>query len=191
MKDLEQLPSIFTPEEAMKHGISAYTLKKLLKDGLLEQPDRGIYVKSTADDFGERTDFLIAIKKIHTKSAICLTSALIYHHLSEAVPSTVWLLVDAKTRSTKHGISLLRKKDPKWDVGIVDDGSILVTNIERTLIECLIFKNKVGYNEAYYALKTALDKTAPKTTINKIIQESINLDLFDRIKLILEPFLYE
>jgi predicted transcriptional regulator of viral defense system len=188
---LDSLPDVFNSEDALKAGVTPYLLSNLVNDGDVEKIERGLYKKSDAEDFGEWTSFVIASKKVHQKNAICLISALVYHKLAEVIPTTVWLLVDFKTRSTKSGISLLRRREPSWNIGIIKDGLLLVTDIERTLVESMVFKDKVGYNEAYYALKKALDKKNPLTTPKQIIERAKELGFYHLIQKPMEPFIYE
>ena len=189
--DLNNLPEIFTLKEALKLGLTPYILAKSVSDGFLEKIDRGIYRKNADEDLGEWTSLVLASKKIEHQNAVCLLSALVYHKLTEAIPHTVWLLVDFNVRSKRPGISLFRRRDAKWSIGIIKDGPLLVTDVERSLVESLVFKNKVGYNEAFYALKKALDKKRPLTSVAKIMERAKQLQCEHLIHKSLEPFIYE
>ncbi len=191
MKELEKLPDFFTPKEASTRGVTPYMLSKMLSEGLLEKADRGVYKKSEAVDLGEWTGFVAASKKVGHQNAICLLSALVYHKLAEAVPTTVWLLVDFNVRSTKEGITVFRRRDPHWNIGILKDGPILVTDLERTLVECLVFKDKVGYNETFYALKKALNRNNPMTRASLVLDRAKALGAEHLIQKSMEPFIYE
>ena len=187
-KKLDLLPDTFTSNDAVNVGISQYHLYKLLNEKLIEKIRRGVYRKLAAEDLGQWTWYEIASKKVSQKNAICLLSALEYHHLAEVMPEMVWLLVDFNTRSTKSGITLFRRREPKWSVGIDQDETILVTNIERSIVECLVFKDKVGPNESYYALKTALKEK--KTTVSKIMAMAERLGVKNKLMPHLEPYIY-
>lgn len=191
VKELEKLPDIFTSEDALKKGITPYVLSKLVVGGHIEKLERGVYKKLEMEDLGEWTGFAEASKKVRQRNAICLVSALVYHKIAEVIPNTTWLLVDINTRSTKSGITLFRRKDPLWKVGILKDGPILVTDLERTLVECLVFKEKVGYNEAFYGLKMALNKKNPMTTPTQILDRAKDLGEDHLIHKTMEPFIYE
>lgn len=188
---LNKLPEIFTLREAVKAGFTYYSLAKLVAEDVLEKIDRGIYKKSSTEDLGEWTSMVKASKMIRQKNALCLISALVYHKLTEVIPTTVWLLVDFNTRTTRPGITLFRRRNPMWGIGIIKDGPILVTDLERTLVECLMFKTKIGPNETFYALKRALDKKRKLTTAEKIIERAKELGLYHTIQDVMETFIYE
>lgn len=187
-KLLKKLPDTFGSDAAFRLGISPYCLSKLVKSGLIERIYRGVYRKTGGKDQGLWSHYEVASKKVVKKNAVCLLSALEYHHLSETMLNYVWLLVDQGTRSKKEGICLFRRRSPRWDIGMIKNKNFMVTNLERSLVESLVFKKKVGPNESFYALKTAL--TEKKTKVSKILKMAEKLDLRERIQPLLDPYIY-
>lgn len=188
IKGLDQVADTFSYREALKVGIDSYRIRILIHNGLIKKIRRGIYKKVNSEDQGQHDSYIIASKKINQKNAVCLISALEYHHLTEQMPQNIWLLVDFNTRTTKEGVTLFRRRNPMWDLGIEKVDSFLVTDLERTIAESLYFKVKTGINEAYYGLEHALKQS--KTDVSKIISIAKKLGYYEKIKSNLEPYIY-
>jgi predicted transcriptional regulator of viral defense system len=155
----------FTTREAESHGVTLYQLKKLVAMGSVDQISRGIY-RASGEDFGPEAQFQVATLRVGLPSAICLLSALEYHHLTDKIAKRTWILVPASKRTTDRSLKVFRARDPKWKIGIQKEDGFFITNIERTLVDCLIQKRLLGTNTGIEALRLALKEK--KTTLHKI-----------------------
>lgn len=82
--ELERLPMAFSYRYARDRGVSKRRLYRWRDEGLLEVVGRGLYRKADAPP----ADLdLIEIAQRATEATLCLTSALVRHNLSDAIPA--------------------------------------------------------------------------------------------------------
>jgi len=174
---------IFSFKEAQGFGVSQYQLNRLIKTGLVEKIAHGQY-RDTKLIHEPELDYRMAIATVGIPSAVCLLSALVHYQLTDTIPKKVWILVPQKIRRRNPRLRLLRKRDPQWKVGIIHQNGYAITNIERTIVESLLFHRFIGKNEAIGALKRALKSKA--TTPQKIYTMARLLKVDARIHLYLE-----
>ena len=183
---MDKLPSIFTTQDAIKHGTSKQQLKKMLIAGTIFRIRRGIYCTTRPNQVAY-TKFITTTKKVGPPSAICLRSALEYYHLAEH-EDTVWLMAPFEKRCSIQNIHLLRRRNPRWTIGIDQRDGFCITNLERTLVEVLSYPTKIDKKDAVYALKLAIKQR--KTDLHKIIHMASRLKLIKRITPIIEILLF-
>ena len=92
---------------------------------------------------------------------ICLLSALRYYNLTTQAPFQVWLCIKKGDRAPNidyPSIQIVRSRETE-DFGVistqVDGVPVLVTDIERTVVDCFKFRNKIGIGVAIEALTEA------------------------------------
>src|SRR5262245_28259055 len=76
------------------HGFQREYLVRLLHQGLLERPARGLYVLADADP-GEHRSLLEVCKRV-PHGVVCLLTALRFHRLTTQSPFEVWLAISKK-----------------------------------------------------------------------------------------------
>jgi predicted transcriptional regulator of viral defense system len=185
-KKLQQEP--FSPREAKKLGVDRNQLAKLLRDGVVVRVAYGIYLSSNIIDLSEEDQMKSALLRTGEPSAICLQSALSYYNLTDIIPKKIWILVLATKVSHQKDLRLWRRRKPKWDIGIDKKGKLRITSIERTIVECLRYKELVGGpGEAVSALKRALSER--KTTPTKLLKIASKLEIKERVLPYLESLL--
>ncbi len=160
----------FTWSEAKKLGVSQYELRHLLVNETIERLARGVYRAKTHTDFSEGDQYHVAILRVGQPSAICLISALAYHHLTDVIPKKTWVLVNANKITTQKDIRLWRRRNLQWSVGIKTiDGRFAVTSVERTLVECLRYSGLIGGPFlAISSIRLALQEN--KTTMSELLK---------------------
>ncbi|HCG7935008.1 TPA: type IV toxin-antitoxin system AbiEi family antitoxin domain-containing protein [Vibrio parahaemolyticus] len=159
--DLDKLKdlSIFTTSDAAKFGITRAALCRAVEKGLLEKLQRGLYGYIGREE-SEMQSF--AVVSARAKSGIiCLLSALRYHNLTTQAPFQVWLCIKKGDRAPGveyPKIQIIRSRETE-DFGVIstkiDGVPVLVTDIERTIVECFKFRNKIGVDVAIEALTEA------------------------------------
>lgn len=162
-KTLKNRP--FTAKEAKSLGLSAYYLNRYVFNGLIEQVSRGVY-RLTSLDLSEEDLFKIATAKVGRPSAICLISALSSYHLTDVIPKKTWISVSHEKRSRDRSLKVLRLRNPNWKIGIESYDGYSITSIERTIVECFMYRRIVSTTIAVDALKAALKNK--KTTLGKV-----------------------
>jgi predicted transcriptional regulator of viral defense system len=178
---LRKIP--FTTKEAAKLGISFYDLGKLVASGAVEQVARGIY-RTAGGDIDEEEQFRIATLRVDQPAVICLVSALSYYHLTDTIPKKTWIMVPDTKRTTDRSLKLYRTRNPHWDIGIESHDGYRMTTIERTLVDCLTQRSRLGSQLGIEALRKAT--TSKKTTLGKILDMAIKLEINHRIAAYIE-----
>jgi predicted transcriptional regulator of viral defense system len=159
--DLDKLKelSIFTTSDAAQLGITRAALGRAVEKGLLEKLQRGLYGYIGREE-SEMQSF--AVVSARAKSGIiCLLSALRYHNLTTQAPFHVWLCIKKGDRAPGveyPKIQIIRSRETEG-FGVIstqiDGVPVLVTNIERTIVDCFKFRNKIGVDVAIEALTEA------------------------------------
>ncbi len=168
----------FTSSQAAKSGLNFYELSKLVSSGVVEQVARGIY-RAAGGDISEEEQCRIATLRVGTPSAICLVSALSYHHLTDTIPKKTWIMVPGNKRTVDRALKLFRARNPHWKIGIEKHDGYSVTTIERTLVDCLTHRSRLGTQIGIDALRKAT--ASKKTTLGKILEMAGHLGVSHRI----------
>ena len=82
--------------EFTKHGITAATIQRLEQKGQVTRLARGLYQLPGAELNVHHT--LVEAAKLVPKGVICLTSALVYHELTDTISSRVWMAIGPEIR---------------------------------------------------------------------------------------------
>ncbi|HBC3964846.1 TPA: type IV toxin-antitoxin system AbiEi family antitoxin domain-containing protein [Vibrio parahaemolyticus] len=159
--DLDKLKelSIFTTSDAAQLGITRAALGRAVEKGLLEKLQRGLYGYIGRKE-SEMQSFSVVSARAKN-GIICLLSALRYHNLTTQAPFQIWLCIkkgDRAPRVEYLKIQIIRSRDTE-EFGVIstkiDGVPVLVTDIERTIVECFKFRNKIGVDVAIEALTEA------------------------------------
>ena len=176
-KKLSKHPFFY--KDALALGLTKYALDKLIEIGKIERLDRGIYIPSNYDDTTTEAQFHLAALRCGTPSCICLLSALEQYHLTDEIPKKVWIMVPQTKRVLSKKLKLIRSRNPNWKIGIHKSNSYWITTIERTLIECLLYKRVIGSSIALDALKNAINQH--KVKAGRILEMANKLGVKHRI----------
>lgn len=146
----------FSYQEALKLGVGQHIVKKLLAQEIIERVSHGVY--QPVDQAGGTNEDLYgaATLRCGIPSCVCLLSALEYHHLTDQISKKVWMLVPETKRIKASELKLIRSRNPRWNIGIKKNKGYWITTLERTLIDCLLYKRLVGPQVVLGALKQAV-----------------------------------
>lgn len=169
----------FLYHQAVKLGLNKYELNKFIKQGLIERLEKGIYVPSDYDITEPEVQYQLATLRCGVPSCICLLSALDYYHLTDQISKQVWIMVSQNKRVRSSGLKLIRARNPQWDVGILQGDGYRITSVERTLVDCLLYKSRLGFSIPIESLKEALQQK--KIKLNNIFDMAIALGVQHRI----------
>lgn len=166
-----------TAKKLDRMGVSRNDLKRLLADNKLLRLGRGVY-QPVSSDLGDENLFRAATLRIQGPSSVCLVSALAFYNLTDEIPKKTWLLVDVNRKTYLKDIRLFRSHNPHWKVGIAEEKGYRITNLERTIVDCLTYQAKLG-NIGIEGLKRALK--SKQTTLTKIANMAEQLKVGHRI----------
>lgn len=169
---------LFTTQEALKKGLSKKDLFYLLENDIISHLARGVYCQA-GHDFSEEDQAILATLIIGKPSALCMLSALSYHQLTDIIPKKTWVMVPAEKRTQHTNLRLFRSTNPRWNIGIQKEKNYWVTDVDRTLVDCLVHKGLLGTQTVIEALRQAIkDK---KTTLDKMLKMAARLKVEHRI----------
>jgi predicted transcriptional regulator of viral defense system len=136
-------------------------LARLVDEGRLLQLSRGLY--SLPDRVVTEQASLAEVAIKFPKAIFCLLTALQMHGLTTQSPYQVWVAVDVKARAPNikyPPLKVVRFSGEALESGVdtkVIDGvvNVSVTCIEKTIVDCFKFRNKIGIDIAIEALHEA------------------------------------
>lgn len=138
-------------------------LTRLVADGVLERPSRGLYVLA-GDGVTENRSLAEAGRRV-PHGVVCLLSALQFHGLTTQFPFEVWLAIDRKARRPKvesPPLRIVRFSGSDLTNGVaahnVEGVTVKVTDPARTVVDCFVYRKKIGIDVALEALRDCLRK---------------------------------
>ncbi len=153
-----ELVPVFTLEDARQAGLSKDRIYSLLRQDKIECVGRGVYVRPGSIPPAFIT--LAAAARLHNDATLCLTSALVHHDLSDAIPFASDI---ALPRGTHHPAGLANVSwhsfDPRtFQVGrehieVGEGATVAIYSPERTIVDCFRLMHQEGSDVAYETLR--------------------------------------
>ena len=158
---LARQKGILRARDLVGQNLSRVTLSRLVSEGRLIQLSRGLY--SLPDRVVTEQTNLAEVAIKYPNSVFCLLTALQIHGLTTQSPHQVWLAIDVKARlpqmdyPTLKVVRFSREALEAGAEGVMIDVvvSVLVTSIEKTIVDCFKYRNKIGLDIAIEALQEA------------------------------------
>jgi len=153
----DQLPMTFSYREARDQGVSKRQLYRWRDEGAIELLGRGLYRR--ADALLADTD-LIEVARRAPEATLCLTSALVRHGLSDAIPASHDVAVPRGRRTPAVSIPVTwHRFDPAtFEIGrkiiaLDDETAIGLYDATRSIVDALRLAPQHGSETAYEALR--------------------------------------
>jgi predicted transcriptional regulator of viral defense system len=169
-------------------GVPRVTLRRLVNEGILTQPSRGLYQLADADL--SEAHSLAEAAKAAPSGVIALLSALQFHELTTQTPHTVWMLMPSKAWApTKPPVRLriIRASGQALTGGIkhhrIDGVSVPITTPAKTVADCFKHRSKIGLDVALEALRDALRRKRATT------DEIWRFAVANRVGSVMRPYL--
>lgn len=163
MDVIERLPqNAFTQGEAADAGVPSRTLYRLRDAGWVEQLGRGIYRRASAPvaDFD-----LIEVAKRRPDATVCLTSALVYHGLVDAIPATTDIALPRGQRAPRtaaavqwHSFDVRTFGLGRSEFEVAPGETIGLYSMERSLVDVFRLRGIEGYETGVEAVKEWLKR---------------------------------
>ncbi len=179
---------ILTMSEAVSLGIHRRELYALRDKGNLEVVSRGLYrlIEMPAPSL---PDFIPVAKKIPS-GVICLISALAFHEITTQIPHFVYVALPSQAHKPAISYPPMRYfwyTQKLLTTGVeehtIDGCTIKIFDVEKTLVDCVKFRNKIGMDVVLEALK--MYWKSRKTNLEKLFEYA---KLF-RVEKILKPIM--
>lgn len=152
------LAPVFTLGDARAAGLRKDQVYDLLAKSEIERVGRGVYLRP--DQIEPSFASLAAATAVREEATFCLTSALVRHDLSDAIPFESDI---ALPRGAHHPVGLAHiawhSFDPTtFHIGreLIDVGNgftLAIYSAERTIVDCFRLMHQEGSDVAYEALR--------------------------------------
>ncbi len=153
----------YSIDELKQKGFSYYKIKQMEESGRLNRINR-----NTFEDLcykGDENDFVDVTAYIHF-GVICMMSAARYYGLTNFLPEVVDIAVDRKKKISNRpiwpGIKVYYFYSERMRLGVnevfEDGNSFRIFDMEKTVVDIICYRNKVGIEETSEILRNYLKK---------------------------------
>jgi len=142
-------------------GVHTDTIRKLLAEGKIEKIKPGLYRVSDFPMMAHQgfVDVCMAIPK----AVICLHSALSYYGLTTSVPAVVMVALPREAKAPRLQyppvkVFYLSRANYEMSMELVhtETGDFRIYGMEKTIIDCFRYRNRLGEDVAVEGLKNYL-----------------------------------
>lgn len=147
--------------ELIASGVTAATVSRLERDGLIVRLTRGLY--QLADAPLDANQSLAEAAKLVPKGVVCLTSALAFHGLTDQIPARIWMAIGTKDWRPRASYPPMRfarfdlaRLKSDVETHRIDGVAVPVFGIARTIADLFRYRRTVGLNIAMEGLREAL-----------------------------------
>lgn len=163
MKELAENKKFITTAELKDMGYSYYKIDKLTETGTLKRVNRSTYENLSYT--GDENDFFSAEAYV-PEGVICLMSAARYYELTNFMPEAVYVAIDRKkkvnTLPAWPEIKIYYFNPTRMDIGVTeiteDGNSFHIFDIEKTVVDIIYYRNKMGIEETSEVLHNYLKR---------------------------------
>ena len=147
--------------DLLSAGFSYYKIKKLVAEGKLIKLNNKMY-ENTAYS-GEVSDFSV-VSAYAPKGILCMMTAVRYYALTTYLPDSVDIAIERNMKISTMpewpSINVWYFPEKRYNTGIVRiadaAGEYRIYDIEKTVIDILYYRNKVGIEETKEVLRNYL-----------------------------------
>lgn len=163
MNGLSENKKFITTAELKDMGYSYYKIGKLEKNGLLRRVNRSTYENLSYK--GDENDFFSA-EAFVPNGVICLMSAARYYELTSFLPDSVDVAVERKKKVVTlpdwPEIKIFYFDPARMELGVTEvregDNVFHIFDIEKTVVDIIYYRNKIGIEETSEVLKNYLKR---------------------------------
>lgn len=163
MDGIAENKKFITTAELKDMGYSYYKIGKLEKDGLLHRINRSTYENLSYK--GDENDFFSA-EAFVPNGVICLMSAARYYELTNFLPDSVHVAIERKKKVVTlpdwPEIKIFYFDPARMDLGVTEvregDNVFHIFDIEKTVVDIIYYRNKIGIEETSEVLKNYLKR---------------------------------
>jgi len=171
--DLAGLGTFFRPRDIERLGLSFAELQRLVAAGRVERVARGLYRQAGAEP--DPFETMAMVSAAVEGSIVCLLSALVLHGIGTQAPHEVWIAIDRKARKPARlpaRVRIVRFSGPMLTYGVetrtILGVAVRVTSPARTVVDCFRYRNKLGLDVAWEALRDAV--RSRRATVSEIVR---------------------
>ena len=147
--------------EIRRAGVTAATVSRLEREGIVTRLGRGLYQLADASPEGNHS--LAEAAKRVPRGVICLVSALAFHGITDQLPRRVWIAIgskDWKPQIEEPPLRIVRFSDKFLREGVetheIEGVAVPIFGVAKTIADIFRHRRSVGTDVAVQALKEAL-----------------------------------
>lgn len=186
--ELARSLGVLRPKDLQAHNIARTNLQRLVDRGRLRKAGRGLYVP--ADHEPSLHGSLALVARQSPAAVACLLTALRVHELTSQAPFEVWIAIGLKQRAPKVDgvpIRVVRMSEAPLTTGVehhaIDGVKVPVFDIEKTVVDCFRFRNRIGLDVALEAIRDYLRR--PGRNVDRLLHYA----KVDRVTTSIRPYL--
>lgn len=180
---------ILSIEELKAKGLTLYKINQLVDMGVLKKLNKKYYENTNFT--GEESDFYYVYAYV-PNGVVCLLSAAVYYNLTTYIPDSIDVAIQRKARVSTlpdwPEVKLYYYTDERFELGatVVADGknSFRIYDIEKTVVDIVFYREKVGIDETKEILVNYLRRK--DRNINRLIRYAELMKCGDVMKKYLE-----
>lgn len=138
--------------ELAELGLSYYKINRLVKEGQLVKVNKSMY--ENTNFAGDETDFSI-VSAFAPKGVFCMMSAARYYGLTTFLPDAVNVAIERTMKISTlpdwPNVNIWYFPEKRYSKGISEasdiGGTFRIYDIEKTVVDILYYRNKVGIEE--------------------------------------------
>jgi predicted transcriptional regulator of viral defense system len=180
--------------EIRRAGITAATVSRLEREGIVTRLGRGLYQLADAPLEGNHS--LAEAAKRVPRGVICLVSALAFHGLTDQMPRRVWVAIgpkDWKPRIDSPPLQIVRFADRFLREGVethmIEGVPVPIFGIAKTIADVFRHRRSVDTAVAVQALKEALRQR--KATPAEIARAAVQGGVWTTLRPYLEALIID
>lgn len=165
-------------EEVVIAGWSYHFLKKLVDQGVLWKPERGMYNICE----GKASNYKEALHAV-PQGVLCLYSSAYIHRLIKKAPDAIHMAIPYKSKvehPTYPAIKVYDWFDKRYQLGLekrtIDGVEVKLCNVEKTVCDFLKYRKAIGVDYAMSIFKTY--KKRKKVDMDTIIAYSKEMNFY-------------
>jgi len=163
MTGLAENKKFITTAELKELGYSYYKIGKLEENGLLRRINRSTFENLSYK--GDENDFFSA-EAFVPNGVICLMSAARYYELTSFLPDSISVAIERKKKVVTlpewPEIKIFYFDPARMDLGVTEvrdgDNTFHIFDIEKTVVDIIYYRNKIGIEETSEVLKSYLKR---------------------------------
>ncbi|MHA1521010.1 MAG: type IV toxin-antitoxin system AbiEi family antitoxin domain-containing protein [Promethearchaeota archaeon] len=171
-----------TKNELNSLDVSDYIIGKFLQNNTIIKISSGLYRWKNLES-SENED-LLDIFQIEPTSVLCLYSAMQFHHLSSFI-STKYYIAIPREKWIRKNLDNYPVVIKKWtglyfDLGIdlikIEGSTFRIYNLEKTVCDCVRFRNEIGLNTLKEILSTYFNSKKNDIPRLMLYAEKLHID---------------
>lgn len=169
-------------------GIPRAYLRRMVEEGTLANPERGVYVLTDAEPSLHQSLIEACARVPH--GVVCLLSALQYHGLTTQAPFEVWMAIGESARRpvvAHPPLRIVRFSGEALNSGVeepvIEGARVHVYSPAKTVADCFKYRNKIGLDVALEALRECWKQR--RATMDELHRAAI----ICRVSRVIRPYL--